>query len=250
MSLVAFSEVWRKSQASGGTLLVLLAIADQANTEDVLAWVGEDNLAAKSRMSTRQVRRAIEELKDLNELEIWEWNPGIGPWRNCYRVILGDFACWRGIDPGSKLASAMTKAKRGTVKTRPKISQAIRRGIMERDGYRCQHCSATEQLQIDHIVPWSKGGASTTDNLQVLCAPCNLSKKDKLSVSMGTPTSGSTGHPRPVPKEKGSKEPSGNRPEIFICPKCELALKTELQLIDHRRNVHEEDIALPEEEAA
>lgn len=235
MSLVAFSEVWLKSRASGGTLLVLLAIADNAGPDDGLAWVGEEHLAAKSRLSIRQVRRAIDELKSLDELEIWEWNPGIGPWRNCYRVILGEFSFWRGVDPASKLAASMKRRPgKSEIKTRPKIPAALRRSILERDGFSCQHCAATEKLCVDHIVPWSKGGSDDPTNLQILCAPCNSRKGDKMASSNRTPTSALTGHPRPPSIKKGSKEPSGNRSD---CPQCGIEPKGKT-LEQHLEDVH------------
>ncbi|MCC6294516.1 MAG: HNH endonuclease [Bryobacterales bacterium] len=36
------------------------------------------------------------------------------------------------------------------------------------------------QLEVDHILPWSKGGKSTIDNLQTLCSACNEGKSDVL----------------------------------------------------------------------
>jgi 5-methylcytosine-specific restriction endonuclease McrA len=36
------------------------------------------------------------------------------------------------------------------------------------------------RLQADHIVPWSRGGLTTWNNLQILCRPCNLAKLDGL----------------------------------------------------------------------
>ena len=40
----------------------------------------------------------------------------------------------------------------------------------------CASCSTTEDLQIDHILPWSRGGTNDPANLQILCGPCNRSK--------------------------------------------------------------------------
>lgn len=43
-------------------------------------------------------------------------------------------------------------------------------------GFSCQQCNSAEDLQIDHILPLSKGGKSKLDNLQLLCKPCNMRK--------------------------------------------------------------------------
>lgn len=66
---------------------------------------------------------------------------------------------------------------------RGKVSNIMRFSIYERDGYKCCKCGATAdetQLEIDHIIPISKGGKSTYDNLQTLCHKCNVEKGNKL----------------------------------------------------------------------
>ncbi|MBM4017699.1 MAG: HNH endonuclease [Planctomycetes bacterium] len=53
---------------------------------------------------------------------------------------------------------------------------------MRRDGFRCRICGRSPashpgvQLDIDHIVPWSKGGETAIGNLQTLCSDCNQGK--------------------------------------------------------------------------
>lgn len=42
----------------------------------------------------------------------------------------------------------------------------------------CKNTFAIEQMQADHITPWSKGGHTTADNCQMLCADCNRRKSD------------------------------------------------------------------------
>lgn len=48
--------------------------------------------------------------------------------------------------------------------------------VFKRDGYRCVACGSDEDLTVDHIFPWSKGGSDELDNLQTLCGTCNSSK--------------------------------------------------------------------------
>ncbi|HVL93597.1 MAG TPA: HNH endonuclease [Acidimicrobiales bacterium] len=54
-----------------------------------------------------------------------------------------------------------------------------RRAVFARDGYRCQYCGATAE-NLDHVVPRSKGGSHTWDNVVAACRPCNTRKEDRL----------------------------------------------------------------------
>lgn len=66
---------------------------------------------------------------------------------------------------------------------RGKVTNKIRFAIYERDGYRCVRCGKYDNgsnLEIDHIIPISKGGKSTFDNLQTLCHDCNKEKGSKI----------------------------------------------------------------------
>ena len=63
------------------------------------------------------------------------------------------------------------------------ISPSLRQAVLERDHYTCQYCgcSGTEAtLEIDHIVPVSKGGVSDMNNLVTACFDCNRAKHDTL----------------------------------------------------------------------
>jgi 5-methylcytosine-specific restriction endonuclease McrA len=53
-----------------------------------------------------------------------------------------------------------------------------RRAVFARDGWTCQYCGSRSQLTVDHVVPRSRGGASTWDNIVASCAPCNRRKGD------------------------------------------------------------------------
>jgi 5-methylcytosine-specific restriction endonuclease McrA len=56
-----------------------------------------------------------------------------------------------------------------------------RRAVFARDRWTCQYCGHERgNLTVDHVVPRSKGGASTWDNIVTCCAPCNRRKGDRL----------------------------------------------------------------------
>lgn len=63
---------------------------------------------------------------------------------------------------------------------REPIPEAIRSQVWRRDGGTCVRCGRKENLQFDHIIPVKKGGATTVNNLQVLCRSCNLAKGVKI----------------------------------------------------------------------
>lgn len=66
---------------------------------------------------------------------------------------------------------------------RGKVSNAMRFSIYKRDGYRCRMCGISDRfanLEVDHIIPISKGGKSTYDNLQTLCHRCNVQKGNSM----------------------------------------------------------------------
>lgn len=69
---------------------------------------------------------------------------------------------------------------------RAKVSNKMRFSIYARDGHRCCKCGISDRyapLEIDHIIPISKGGKSTYDNLQTLCHKCNVEKGNEWKSS-------------------------------------------------------------------
>jgi 5-methylcytosine-specific restriction endonuclease McrA len=65
----------------------------------------------------------------------------------------------------------------------PRIIQRkiSRRALFARDGWRCVYCGSTAgRLTLDHVVPRSRGGDSTWENVVTSCAPCNLRKGNRL----------------------------------------------------------------------
>ena len=48
--------------------------------------------------------------------------------------------------------------------------------VFLRDRFACQYCGAKDDLTFDHLVPRSRGGTTTWDNVIAACSPCNLRK--------------------------------------------------------------------------
>ncbi len=55
----------------------------------------------------------------------------------------------------------------------PELYRELKMKILERDGWKCQHCGRRDQLQIHHLVRRSQRGADCEDNLIVLCSRCH-----------------------------------------------------------------------------
>jgi ribosomal protein L37E len=60
------------------------------------------------------------------------------------------------------------------------VSDTLRAAVMVRDGARCRRCGSARSLEIDHIIPASRGGSSEEENLQTLCRRCNRRKWNRL----------------------------------------------------------------------
>lgn len=76
-----------------------------------------------------------------------------------------------------------------------------RRAVFARDGWACQYCGNRSNLTVDHVIPRSKGGSSTWENIVASCAPCNRRKGNMLPAQARM-------HPQRKPRTPG--------PHVFI----------------------------------
>jgi hypothetical protein len=64
--------------------------------------------------------------------------------------------------------------------SRRAIPSHVRHDVWRRDSGQCVDCRSRENLEFDHIIPWSKGGADTARNLELRCQVCNRAKGAKI----------------------------------------------------------------------
>ena len=69
-----------------------------------------------------------------------------------------------------------------------RIQTLSRKNILIRDGYVCQYCSSklpSSALELEHVIPRSRGGLSTWENLVAACRDCNKRKADRTPAEAG-----------------------------------------------------------------
>lgn len=60
------------------------------------------------------------------------------------------------------------------------VPQSVRRAVWSRDGGQCVECGSREGLEYDHLIPYSRGGSNSEQNIQLLCRGCNRKKSDRI----------------------------------------------------------------------
>ncbi|MGV9679769.1 TerD family protein [Nocardia sp. NPDC003482] len=121
------------------------------------------------------------------------------PWARVVSVVVADDtvvvaatsarggATFRVEDPdlvAAVLEGALRVAKRLTLapgrRDRRSIPPELKAQVWQRDGGRCVECGATHYLEFDHVIPLSRGGATSAANLQILCRACNRGKGARI----------------------------------------------------------------------
>lgn len=105
MSIGIMANVWKHAEHEGGTLLILLALADYAN-QDGIAWPSIKNLASKARLSERQTQSILRDLEKAGEIKI-EYETGRS---NTNRYTLVGYS-----DDGKPTERVKSAAEKGAV---------------------------------------------------------------------------------------------------------------------------------------
>ena len=84
----------------------------------------------------------------------------------------------------AELEPVIVRGKRNKIlpedKRSRRIPQDVKDAVWRRDEGMCVECGSNENLEFDHIIPHSRGGANTYRNIQLLCEKCNRQKSAKI----------------------------------------------------------------------
>lgn len=114
----------------------------------------------------------------------------ITTWRRAMVMLLKGKAEGLEHDPGRRLRSDTLLPTvirlRHFVRVPYRPLPLTRRNVFQRDGHACQYCGFRgETLSIDHVVPRSRGGSDSWDNVTTACLPCNVRKGNRTPREAG-----------------------------------------------------------------
>lgn len=160
---------WNKALAAAR-----LSISNQCNIPDEVLY---ENILVLWQHYGRQPRRA-ELSKPPSTVSQSAYNRRFQTWSTALESFV-EFA-----NSSEVLAPVPAERLAATRQVARDPSLRLRFKVLSRDRFTCQHCGASPaksigvELHVDHVVPWSKGGETTLENLQTLCSRCNLGKSN------------------------------------------------------------------------
>lgn len=102
-----------------------------------------------------------------------------GLFARCKDCISQQSKVWR--ENNRDIVSAQTQNRRAYMQSKGgQVSAQQWRSILKLFDGKCAKCGASDNIHMDHVVPLAKGGSHSVDNVQPLCATCNLRKHTKI----------------------------------------------------------------------
>ena len=160
---------WNKGLATAGLLL-----SNEVNVSDERLF---ENLLILWQHYGRQPRRR-ELSSPPSSFSQTPYNRRFGSWTSALHAFI-EYANDQGAEVPSQIDGSSSRRQTGR-----DPSLRLRWRVLQRDHFTCCACGASPaitpgvDLHVDHILPWSKGGETTIDNLQTLCSKCNLGKSN------------------------------------------------------------------------
>jgi hypothetical protein len=132
------------------------------------------------RLGRQPVGSDLSRKRGLSRYSLGAYCARFGSWNRA--LLAFDGYVNHGRPPGRRI-----EVRRKTARAMPgrTINWRLRATVLIRDNCICRMCGASPAkdpavtLHVDYVIPWSKGGTTTLDNLQTLCSACNVGKNDR-----------------------------------------------------------------------
>ncbi len=134
------------------------------------------------KLGRQPVGSDMEKTAGLSKFALGTYEKRFGSWNKALQAF-GDFV---NNSEMMEVAPNIGNSKINHGKWPRKINWRLRAMVLIRDNCICKMCGASPAkdpavvLHVDHIKPWSKGGATMTENLRTLCSVCNIGKSNAL----------------------------------------------------------------------
>ena len=122
-------------------------------------------------------------------MSILRWQDAVCMWIKGTAEIVSEYTerVYHAIDGWSGMMPAVIRLKRYVATHKHKVKFS-RRNVFGRDSFSCQYCGAqpgTEELTYDHVLPRSRGGKTTWENIATCCWDCNEAEADRTPSEAG-----------------------------------------------------------------
>ncbi len=114
-------------------------------------------------------------------------------------------------------APAVVRQRRGRPAGRARITFS-RMNVLVRDGFTCQYCRVercASELNLDHVLPRSRGGATSWENVVCSCYPCNQRKAGRTPEEAGMKLLERPARPSVLPERARMRAGAGVIPEAW-----------------------------------
>ena len=133
--------------------------------------------------------------KGVSKFSLHAYERRFGSWRKALEFFVAYMNGEREVEqPTENEVDVQEKSIQPQAENKDKIVHKTKRDIplrtrflvMKRDDFKCCMCGRSPatthglEIQVDHIIPWAKGGESIMENLHTLCRDCNEGKGDQL----------------------------------------------------------------------
>ena len=120
------------------------------------------------------------------------------------------------------------------------MTDKLRYTVLSRDKFKCQICGCSQQdgvkLEVDHIIPVSKGGRTELDNLQTLCERCNRGKRDEMPTNTPVYLRPTQPVSAPISKPTISQErPIVNSPTYYNSPTTNASSTSKMSKVEAKQ---------------